>query len=314
MIANPSFYKEEIRSGFLVTEKRKKVWAVELKMLEKLDEVCKKYNLTYYAYYGTLLGAVRHQGFIPWDDDIDINMQRKDIPAFLDRFRAKYGEKYWIHVPGESSEYSYLMIHVMTKDVKARALVEPKRDDNGLCADIFIIENAFDNCLLRRLHGTACMGFRYILSCLRFLQSRDELVPLGEQNEELKRYVTRRLKVARIVSVIPLNLWCRLASWCMALCKNEHSRYVTIPGGQHQYFREMYVRKDFCELTDRVFEGRTVKISKDYDTYLKILYGDYMKIPPMEKRERHVMMELDRDALKKYAACSENLERVLDER
>ena len=67
MIANPSFYKEEIRSGFLVTEKRKKVWAVELQMLEKLDEVCKKYNLTYYAYYGTLLGAVRHQGFIPWD-------------------------------------------------------------------------------------------------------------------------------------------------------------------------------------------------------------------------------------------------------
>lgn len=61
-----SFLKEEIRSGFPVNEKRKKVWAVELELLQKFDEVCRKYNLTYYAYYGTLLGAVRHQGFIPW--------------------------------------------------------------------------------------------------------------------------------------------------------------------------------------------------------------------------------------------------------
>ena len=90
-----SFYKEEIRSGFLVTENRKKIWAVELQMLEKFDEICRKYNLTYYVYYGTLLGAVRHQGFIPWDDDIDVVMFRDDYEKFQAIAPEEFHEPYF---------------------------------------------------------------------------------------------------------------------------------------------------------------------------------------------------------------------------
>ncbi len=72
------FYKEEIRCGFRVTEKRKRVWAVLLNMLHEFDTFAKKYNLKYYAGYGTLLGAVRHKGFIPWDDDVDVVMTRDE--------------------------------------------------------------------------------------------------------------------------------------------------------------------------------------------------------------------------------------------
>lgn len=95
MIINTSFYKEEMRSGFLVTENRKKVWAVELQILEKFDEICRKYNLTYYAYYGTLLGAVRHQGFIPWDDDIDVVMLRDDYERFQEIAPSEFKEPYF---------------------------------------------------------------------------------------------------------------------------------------------------------------------------------------------------------------------------
>lgn len=95
MMINASFYKEEIRSGFLVTEKRKKVWAAELQMLEKFDEICQKHNLTYYAYYGTLLGAVRHQGFIPWDDDIDVVMFRDDYEKFQAIAPEEFKEPYF---------------------------------------------------------------------------------------------------------------------------------------------------------------------------------------------------------------------------
>lgn len=73
-----SFFEEEVRCDFLVDKKRKKVWAVELEMLGILDEVCARHGITYWAFYGTLLGAARHQGFVPWDDDIDLVMFRDD--------------------------------------------------------------------------------------------------------------------------------------------------------------------------------------------------------------------------------------------
>ena len=95
MNLDPSFFKEEVRCDFLVTEKRKKVWAVELQLLEQFDAVCKKHQLTYHAYYGTLLGAVRHQGFIPWDDDIDVIMFRDDYERFQAIAPQEFTEPYF---------------------------------------------------------------------------------------------------------------------------------------------------------------------------------------------------------------------------
>ena len=69
-----TFFEREVRSGYEVSEKVKKIWAVELNLLEYFDNLCREYHLRYFADYGTLLGAVRHQGFIPWDDDIDVVM------------------------------------------------------------------------------------------------------------------------------------------------------------------------------------------------------------------------------------------------
>ena len=72
------FFAPEVRCGYEVSEKNKKVWAILLDLVVELERVCKKYNITMYADAGTLLGTVRHQGFIPWDDDIDIALKRKD--------------------------------------------------------------------------------------------------------------------------------------------------------------------------------------------------------------------------------------------
>ena len=71
-------YRDEIRDGFLVTADRKKIWQVEMELLEVLDRICRRNGLRYFVDYGTLLGAVRHRGFIPWDDDIDVVMMRPD--------------------------------------------------------------------------------------------------------------------------------------------------------------------------------------------------------------------------------------------
>lgn len=80
---NPDFFNEETRHGFFIDAKRKRLWAVELAILEVVLDICARHNLRYFAIDGTLLGAVRHKGFIPWDDDIDIGMPRPDFERFL---------------------------------------------------------------------------------------------------------------------------------------------------------------------------------------------------------------------------------------
>lgn len=87
---NSDFFKEEVREGFYISAEMKKVWAVEMKVLSFVISVCKKYDIPYFADYGTLLGTVRHKGFIPWDDDIDTYaLNVRIICVLLKRLRKK---------------------------------------------------------------------------------------------------------------------------------------------------------------------------------------------------------------------------------
>ena len=96
---NPNFLKEEVREDYTVSENMKKLWLVELDILNKLIQVCNKYGITYFADAGTLLGAVRHKGFIPWDDDIDIILPRKDYDKLLSVAKEEFQYPYYVEKP-----------------------------------------------------------------------------------------------------------------------------------------------------------------------------------------------------------------------
>lgn len=102
----PEFFEEEIREGFTVTPMVKRAWAVCIEVLSEIDRICKKFDIKYFAYYGTLLGAVRHSGFVPWDDDVDIMMLREDYERFFEVApgELQYGFKARGHV---AAEYDY---------------------------------------------------------------------------------------------------------------------------------------------------------------------------------------------------------------
>ena len=78
-----SYFKGEEKEGFYVEEMMKRAWAAQIEVLELIDRICKEYEIPYFADWGTLLGTIRHKGFIPWDDDIDIVMKRDDYNRFL---------------------------------------------------------------------------------------------------------------------------------------------------------------------------------------------------------------------------------------
>ena len=105
------FFDEEEREGFTVPPMMKRCWATKLKMLAAVDDICMRHGIRYYVDYGTLLGAARHRGFIPWDDDIDISMLREDYNRALPILRQELPETYEVFVFGENlftAPWSYL--------------------------------------------------------------------------------------------------------------------------------------------------------------------------------------------------------------
>lgn len=139
-----SFLKEEIRCDFFVSEKRKKIWRVQLDLLKIFDEVCKKHNLTYYAEYGTLLGAARHQGFIPWDDDVDLSMPRDDYRKLMEIAPFEFQEPYFFQ-----TTYNDLIVWAFSKLRDSRTTAIEFTDMNpdynqGIFIDIFPLDDAPD--------------------------------------------------------------------------------------------------------------------------------------------------------------------------
>lgn len=292
-----------IRSGKGIIVENEILQMVQNKVLSMFDDViavCEENQIPYQLSGGSALGAVRHHGMIPWDDDIDINMCRQDIQRFIPAFRKKFGDKYWVKVLGETEGYNYLMIHILAKDVRARTPMELADQENGLCLDIFPVENTFNNPFLRKFHGLGCMGFRYILSCIRFRNNQQELTEIGQHDPDMMSYIRKRTKIGKFVLIIPERVWCRWCSKWLCLCHDDASEFVSIPSGRKQFFDELYLRKKFCQSSPIKFENRIVNISSDYDGYLKRLYGDYMQIPPLEKQEHHFLIELDTEALQNY--------------
>lgn len=98
MINKEFCFEEEIRDGYLVTERVKKIWYTEINLLIAFDRMCKEYNLKYSVCYGTLLGAIRHKGFIPWDDDIDVFMMRDDYNRMLKIAPNYFKEPYFFRM------------------------------------------------------------------------------------------------------------------------------------------------------------------------------------------------------------------------
>ena len=84
MAKRNTYFEDEVRDGFFVPSEIKRAWAAELEVLSEIDKICKKHKIQYFADWGTLLATVRHEGFIPWDDDLDIVMKREDYRRFME--------------------------------------------------------------------------------------------------------------------------------------------------------------------------------------------------------------------------------------
>lgn len=275
----------------LGAEDVKLIQKVLLSIMDDIDTVCRKYKLTYFLCGGSALGAVRHNGFIPWDDDIDIAMPRKDYDRLGKLMLKEYPQKYWIQDVRTDKKYDINSIKIRRKGTKCVELLDADLQKSGVFIDVYSLEDTYDNKLLRNLHGYAGEVLLLICSCVRLKGKKERVMPYLKDKASIGM-VKKKVFIGKIFSFLPLTRWLRITEKVLAKCSNPNSMWISIPSGRKHYFGEMYSRKSFYPPKEINFDGHSYFIMNNPAEHLEKLYGkDYMEIPQDGHKEKHAVLE-----------------------
>lgn len=254
--------------------------------------VMDNYHIGYSLSGGSILGAVRHKGFIPWDDDIDLNIPRKDYDNFLKIFDKELGDKYYIQTPERYPELGLLVTQIRKKNTIARRKYDWNIDKCGISIDLYIIENVFDNPIACFFQKNISMFFSFAVASVRTYNNRNLPPELFELEGRQNNYSKSKMLFGRFLKVIPLKKWIGWCEFWFSTCKSDKTKFVSIPTGRKHFSGEIYRRKDMCKFKKVPFETEMFNIPVWAEGYLSQFYGDYMELPPIDKREKHLFLEL----------------------
>lgn len=287
--------------GFLKELSEKELKSLKTTLLNAYQDIykaCSENNLNVMLIGGSLLGSVRHKGFIPWDDDFDLAMSRKDFEKLKSIFDEILGTKYELLAPNYKNAAKQRFPQILIRNTRLSTINEIK--DNirkEIRIDIFIIEYVPENKFHRCLKGHLCNALMYIAGLVQSYENDNILLKqfMSQTNDGAKFY-QRRLKIGRLFSFFSCSKWFDIIDKFIQY--NKKSSLSSLPTGRKHYFGEILPTKIFHPTTKGIFENCEVNIPNGYDAYLKNLYGDYMQIPPVEKREKHFICDICFDTTK----------------
>lgn len=253
----------------------------DLEIVKKVVALCDRHNLLYYMLGGSMLGAIRHKGFIPWDDDIDLGMPRKDYERFLELAPKELGDSLRIVNYKTDSSYHYYITRVLDTNTK---VMENRFESEGkftnLSIDIFPIDGTPNNILLRKWYCFRLMAHRAMAS----LHYKDVIVTKNRDwKEGLLLWIMLKLPTEKM-----FNHFNQLEK-CDHLLKKYKMNSSLYSGNMMGAYktRELIPTEWYGTSSFYDFEGIKLRGIKEYDKYLTRLYGDYMQLPPEEKRKIH---------------------------
>lgn len=261
-----------------ISEKLRKV---NLEMLKEIDRICRNNNIKYSLCSGTLIGAVRHGGFIPWDNDADVNMLREEYEKFFEACKLDLDtKKFFLQDFRTDPNYRWGFPKLRyNNSVWLMPGQEKTNWHKGIFVDIFVYDGVPDNYFLRRIHLFICYCIRKgLYSFFGRYNAKNPLIRLWY----------------KMLYLLPRSFWVDCFNFMVKvsnLNRHELARHLTFPYPLESSKYGM-PRKCFDAYVDKDFEGYTFKIFKDYDSFLTSMYGDYMTLPPEEKRVGFPLAEL----------------------
>lgn len=265
-------------------------------VLKDIVLACEESGVLYTLSGGSCLGAVRHHGFIPWDDDLDVNILHGDFSKFVEALKHLYPGKYTVQVPGKTPGYdlAFPRIRLNGTIIRTRDDFDTPSGESGVYVDVFYLENTPDNALLRKLHGAVSMGIGLLYSCRRFAAYANQYKALLDHDAEALKAFFIKERLGKLVSFWTTDEWTKAWDDWNSRCRNRNSRFLTIPVGRKHYFGELQPRNVFFPAFEGIFGDLRPAIPGDANAYLTKLFGpDYMTPPSEEDRETHVVYEFD---------------------
>lgn len=264
-------------------EKLRKLQLEELELIKTFVLICEKEHLMYYMLGGTMLGAIRHKGYIPWDDDADFGMPRPDYEHFLAVANKYLPDGFALSTIDSVPGHIYYIARLVNTKVKIKISGVAQQREDSVWIDIFPLDGFPTNGLLRKIHKAKLLLLRKMYRLSVF--DREVLLKIKHRTwyNHLGVAFCRHVPIQKLFS----QRWCwKALDSALKKYPYEKSKELLNLTGAYQ-FKELFDKQVFGEGAFYDFEGMRLKGPVEYDFYLKQLYGDYMKPPSVDERNKH---------------------------
>lgn len=277
----------------LTNQERTSLQAHLRMMYKEIEQVCNRHNLRMCAGYGTVLGAIRHQGFIPWDDDMDLLMPREDYDKFIQLYADELPKSLKIFAP--NSKNGPITRFAKVVDTETRFLAPGEHDDesSGIFIDIFPVENSITSVPIIKIKRIFAMMLMVISSCVHQHTAHEETyrslmcsTPAG------KRTYTLRNCIGWLFGCISFSKWYNYLD--KFLQHKDFTGFVSVPSGdgaQWKYFQP-YEFSLYFPAQKVPFDDIDIYIPNQAEKHCEIEYGNWRWIPPVESRWQHYIKVL----------------------
>lgn len=257
----------------------KQIQEIQQELIREVARICRKCGIHFNMVGGTMLGAIRHKGYIPWDDDADIGFLRTEYEKFREACKTELNhEKYYMQDLRDTKGYRWGYGKLRRKNTEfVRFGQEFMPFEKGISIDLMPFDNVPDGWLARRMHFFSCFLYRKIFWSA-----------VGSRNE---KNLCKRV-VYKIMNLLPMGVVIKCYQHFIDAGqrrKTQLVRILTFPTPKGVYG---YERKWYTHLAKYQFGEMTLPGARDYDGYLHIKYGDYMELPSVEKRKIHPVSKL----------------------